>query len=388
MSHIFISYSHYDSDYAHRLADTLQASGFDIWIDARIDYGSQWPLMIQEQLDSCQAFLLIMTPRSFASGWVQSELQRASRKQKTIFPLLLEGEEPWLSVESTQYYDVRGGALPDAKFYSALEKVVPRQQGQAVQLPVDKVKAFQKTNSSARFPKLKTEIVVAVIGAAATLLAGVLPIMWSSLSDRSVPSPTQEPLIQSTFTNTLFVPTQTPSPSATATITRTATLTLTPEPGYSIVDPEEVKEIAPTLRSLGQLAEEKYSEELRNSMDFTLTFTVNSTPDVPILWRWFWCAATERLLEQNLKRMSVLFEADGYLIPEDRLAQVPFINSGEVFAGWPCLTYETVLRDWKPGTYTFIQTIVFESAVNDGRDTFPAGYRTYEYTVHISNEAP
>ncbi len=41
MGHIFISYSHDDTDYAHRLADALQAEGFDVWIDARIDYGSQ-----------------------------------------------------------------------------------------------------------------------------------------------------------------------------------------------------------------------------------------------------------------------------------------------------------------------------------------------------------
>jgi hypothetical protein len=53
--------------------------GFDIWIDERLDYGSQWPHEIQRQLDSCDAFLLIMTSRSFASDWVQSELQRAKR---------------------------------------------------------------------------------------------------------------------------------------------------------------------------------------------------------------------------------------------------------------------------------------------------------------------
>jgi hypothetical protein len=50
MSPIFISYSHRDTEYAHNLADALQAEGFDVWIDARIDYGSQWPHEIQKQL--------------------------------------------------------------------------------------------------------------------------------------------------------------------------------------------------------------------------------------------------------------------------------------------------------------------------------------------------
>jgi hypothetical protein len=79
MDHIFISYSHKDTDYAHALAESLQGMGFEVWIDERLDYGSQWPHEIQKQLDSCSAFILIMSPRSYASDWVQSELQRANR---------------------------------------------------------------------------------------------------------------------------------------------------------------------------------------------------------------------------------------------------------------------------------------------------------------------
>ena len=124
MGHIFISYSHKDSVYAHELAKTLYDDGFEVWIDERLDYGSQWPQEIQKQLDSCSAFIVIMSPRSFGSEWVQSELQRAKRKNKPIFPLLLEGDEPWLSVESTQFFDVQGGVQPDAKFYSALKRVI------------------------------------------------------------------------------------------------------------------------------------------------------------------------------------------------------------------------------------------------------------------------
>ena len=39
MSHIFISYSHKESDYAHGLAKTLYDDGFDVWIDERFDDG-------------------------------------------------------------------------------------------------------------------------------------------------------------------------------------------------------------------------------------------------------------------------------------------------------------------------------------------------------------
>ena len=171
MGHIFISYSHKDTDYAHALADNLQKMGLDVWIDARIDYGSQWPLEIQKQLDSCDAFIVIMSPRSYASEWVQSELQRAKRKLKPIFPLLLEGDGPWLSVESTQYYDVRGGKKPDVRFYSAIKRVISISKTAVMdKLPKNPTPAGGK--SSLPKSKISTWILVAIVGIAATCVVG------------------------------------------------------------------------------------------------------------------------------------------------------------------------------------------------------------------------
>ena len=126
MSYIFVSYSHKDKDYAHRLEQALKQRGFDVWLDDRIDSGTTWPKMIEEKLDGCKALILLMTVHSYDSHWVQSELSRAKRKRKNIFPLLLEGDEPWLSVEATKYVDVRGQKLPTEAFYDTLARVVPR----------------------------------------------------------------------------------------------------------------------------------------------------------------------------------------------------------------------------------------------------------------------
>jgi hypothetical protein len=124
MTHIFISYSHQDREYAHRVAAALEDEGFTPWIDDRIDYGGQWPVIIQERLDNCAAFVLIMTPRSYVSSWVQNELARAQTKEKPIFPLLLEGDV-WLSVQTTQYVDVRDGELPPSRFFSRMMNYAP-----------------------------------------------------------------------------------------------------------------------------------------------------------------------------------------------------------------------------------------------------------------------
>ncbi len=127
MSYIFISYSRKDQGYAHKLAETLEKKGFSVWIDDRsMDYGDRWPKEIEKHVDGCGAFIVIMTPWSDQSKWVQNELTRANRKDKPIFPLLLEGEEPWLAVEAIQYVDVRGRKPPPPSFYDRLAKVVPR----------------------------------------------------------------------------------------------------------------------------------------------------------------------------------------------------------------------------------------------------------------------
>jgi len=176
MGHIFISYSHKDTDYAHQVASTLQNRGFNVWIDQRLDYGSQWPHEIQKQLDTCSAFIVIMTPRSFASDWVQNELQRAKRKSKTIFPLLLEGDEPWLSVESTQYYDVRDGQMPDARFFGALGRLVPLSQTAETydRLPKPVPKNEAGKGPSEPEPKISSKLMAGIVGVAAILCVACL----------------------------------------------------------------------------------------------------------------------------------------------------------------------------------------------------------------------
>jgi formylglycine-generating enzyme required for sulfatase activity len=211
MAHIFISYSHTDTDYAHALADNLQHVGFDVWIDARLDYGSTWPQEIQKQLDTCGAFILIMSPRSFESAWVQNELQRAKRKLKPIFPLLLEGDEPWLSVESTQYYDVRGRNLPDARFYSAIKRVMTiSTTASTLNFPKKPGRVKAKASQSAVIIRI---IMVAIIGVVAIIFAGIFgPPLIEKWFEPA-------PVITAISTFTIFPSPVLPGKSSTTTIT-------------------------------------------------------------------------------------------------------------------------------------------------------------------------
>jgi hypothetical protein len=121
MSCIFISYSQQDRTYVKGLVQALESYGLPVWMDDRIDYGEPWPAEIEKQLRECQAFLVVVSPRSEASHWVQCELQLALKLKKPIYPVLLEGEL-WLTLTTVQAPEVKDGKLPPGKFFEAISK--------------------------------------------------------------------------------------------------------------------------------------------------------------------------------------------------------------------------------------------------------------------------
>jgi hypothetical protein len=126
MTHIFISYSHAERDFAHQLYEALRQADLPVWWDDRIAYGQPWAADIENQLASCGAFVLIMTPDASESDWVRYELNSAIQAGKPVFPLLLAGEAPWAEVETIQYVDVRDRELPPLKFFTALARALER----------------------------------------------------------------------------------------------------------------------------------------------------------------------------------------------------------------------------------------------------------------------
>lgn len=130
MSHVFVSYSTKDRPYALKLAERLRAEGFDVWIDnARLGSSEDWWRSIVLAIWNCSAFVVILSPQSDVSEWVQLEITIAANKQKPRYPLLLEGDlntVNWQIFARTQYEDVRGGQLPPPDFYEELARHAPR----------------------------------------------------------------------------------------------------------------------------------------------------------------------------------------------------------------------------------------------------------------------
>ncbi len=156
MGHIFISYSHKDSTYVHKLAEALEQEGFEVWIDDRIHYGSEWPKVVTRNLDVSDGVIVVLSKNSYESDMVQNEVARAREKKKSIFPVLLDGDN-WLIVQAKQFVDARDGALPPEKFYKRLEEITPRKNEKTKREAVEKTLLEAKELTKQKTAREKTE---------------------------------------------------------------------------------------------------------------------------------------------------------------------------------------------------------------------------------------
>jgi TIR domain-containing protein len=91
---IFVSYSHAPTDaaYMERLSADLGHAGVPIWYDRELATGDRWDQILRDRIDSCAAFVVVMSPDAAKSEWVDREIRRAARSRRRIYPLQLNGE--------------------------------------------------------------------------------------------------------------------------------------------------------------------------------------------------------------------------------------------------------------------------------------------------------
>ncbi|MBN1566045.1 MAG: toll/interleukin-1 receptor domain-containing protein, partial [Anaerolineae bacterium] len=112
MAHIFISYSRTDIEIARQLKKRLEARAFKVWMDETdISAGDILWRAIEQAIDDCTALIVLVSPRSTKSEWVEREVLCAERKHKPILPILIEGEE-WSRLADIHHADMRTG-VPD-----------------------------------------------------------------------------------------------------------------------------------------------------------------------------------------------------------------------------------------------------------------------------------
>ena len=91
MTRLFISYSRRDKAIADYIGAELRNRGADVFIDyQKLIAGENFIGRLGREIETRDFFVLLLSPRSVASKWVQAEAAWALRCERPIIPVVLE----------------------------------------------------------------------------------------------------------------------------------------------------------------------------------------------------------------------------------------------------------------------------------------------------------
>lgn len=127
---IFLSYSREDRAAARHIAESFVEEGFNVWWDAALRSGQTFDEVIEKELRSAKAVVVLWSPRSVASRWVRAEATLADRRDKLV-PAIIEACDRPIIFELTHAADLSDwtGDTSDSRWrtlVSDLQRLVGR----------------------------------------------------------------------------------------------------------------------------------------------------------------------------------------------------------------------------------------------------------------------
>lgn len=90
---IFVSYAREDIELLSDLVDRLEAMGLTVWTDSALERGTKsFAREIKNAVKRARLFVVLCSPESEQSEWVENEIAMAQEYDKMIFPVLLRGK--------------------------------------------------------------------------------------------------------------------------------------------------------------------------------------------------------------------------------------------------------------------------------------------------------
>ena len=77
MADVFLSYGRSSLASARRISSALEAAGYSVWFDEDIPAHRSFSEVIEEQLESARAVIVLWSREAIQSQWVRSEANRA-----------------------------------------------------------------------------------------------------------------------------------------------------------------------------------------------------------------------------------------------------------------------------------------------------------------------
>jgi hypothetical protein len=109
MAQVFISYSRRDLAFVNQLVSDLKETGMDVWHDlSGLEGGSRWRIEIQNAIQNSDYIIVVLSPDSVKSEWVEREYMYAENLKKKVLPIMHRECELPLGFLNLNYIDVQG----------------------------------------------------------------------------------------------------------------------------------------------------------------------------------------------------------------------------------------------------------------------------------------
>jgi adenylate cyclase len=128
MARVFLSYARDDVETARKLAGILAEAGQTVWWDRHLHGGANFSSEIDRELKNAQVVLVLWSPASIASAWVQDEAAEG-RDSSRLVPVTLDSVKPPLGFRQLQCIDLspwtgHGRSEPIDDLLTAISKMV------------------------------------------------------------------------------------------------------------------------------------------------------------------------------------------------------------------------------------------------------------------------
>lgn len=108
MTKVFISYSRKDIVFIKQLAADMKFADVDAWYDlSGLEGGTRWSREIEKAIKESQYIIVVLSPDSVESIWVEEEIIFARKLKKRIIPLLYKPCEIPLGFHTLNFIDVQ-----------------------------------------------------------------------------------------------------------------------------------------------------------------------------------------------------------------------------------------------------------------------------------------
>lgn len=212
MDKIFISYSRKDIDFVRKLAEDLEKAGYDVWWDLTdLQGGDDWPRVIPAAIDASRFMIIVLSPNSAVSDWVEKEYTHALSMRKKIIPVMLKQTSVPFALNTINYVNFT------TEDYVASFNHLLTALGHTGERPV--------VVPPATLPMVLRKYAIP-IGIGVLLLLAILAMFIFPSSPP--PTPSSVPTTPIVVLTDTYTPTVSPTISSTATFTPTVTETSTP----------------------------------------------------------------------------------------------------------------------------------------------------------------